>query len=175
MHGREHHTRWEPALRDIWTQVDNGLGEQAGYRVKYAESPLEDWKNATIGCHRTLKGNEIGDDFQCTVEGLDADTRYDFQLRSFRTEDGLWVGAVLSNVATGETRSGATDPAPTVVRDLEVTDASSSTLTLRWTQVDDGTGEPADTAFATARRSRRGRKGRSAALRASPARRSAPR
>lgn len=97
--------RTSSTIRLRWTQVDNGVGDPAWYRVKYAETPLEDWKDATIGCRRTIRGNDIGDEIRCTVSGLDPDTRYDFQLMSFRVEDGRWVGAVFSNVATGETRA----------------------------------------------------------------------
>lgn len=129
------------ALR--WTQVDDGTGDPAWYRVKYAASPLEDWKQATIGCARTIRGDVIGDEMRCTVEGLDPATDYDFQLMSFRSEDSHWVGATYSNVASGTTTSGGADPAPRVVRDLEVVGATSTTLKLRWTQVDDGRGDPA--------------------------------
>ena len=127
-----------------WTQVDDGTGNPARYRVKYNEPPLEDWENATIGCDRSIVGDEIGAEISCTVEGLDSETSYDFQLMSYRVEDGLWVDAQYSNVATGQTDVGGGDEQePAFVTDLSVTSVTGSTATLNWTQVDDGTGNPA--------------------------------
>jgi hypothetical protein len=36
-------------LTASWTQVDDGTGDPAFYRIKYARPPI-DWKTATIGC-----------------------------------------------------------------------------------------------------------------------------
>jgi flavin-binding protein dodecin len=121
-----------------WTEVSDGSGRPASYRVKYALPPI-DWKTATIGCDRTIRGTQVGARITCTVVGLAAGTTYDFQLMSFR---GSWQGAVYSNVAEGMT----TVPAPRsaeAVTDLAVAAATDSSLSVRWTQVDDGTGQPA--------------------------------
>ena len=124
-----------------WTEVDDGLGNPASYRVKYAP-PAIDWKTATIGCDPTIPGTTIGAQASCVVEGLSSGTAYDFQLMSYRTLNGAWQGAVYSNVATGQT----TVPGPTSgagVTDLSVDAVTDSSFTVGWTQVDDGTGQPA--------------------------------
>jgi hypothetical protein len=118
-----------------WTQVDDGTGAPAWYRVKYSEPPIS-WARGTIGCDRSLEGDEIGAEITCTVEGLDPETAYDFQLMSYRYVDGVWQGALYSNVATGRTGS-------LPVQDLAVTPATASALTVAWTQVGDGLGGPA--------------------------------
>src|SRR5687768_18053798 len=42
-----------------WTQVNDGAGAPASYRLKYGPPPI-DWKTATIGCDRTMSGTSIG-------------------------------------------------------------------------------------------------------------------
>lgn len=127
-------TESESILILRWTQVDDGTGNPAFYRLKYAESPLRDWKSAATLCD--LRGSRIGEAMTCGISGLKPGTSYDFQLMSFRYQDRRWVGAEYSNIATGTTY-------PLSVDDLEVVGATASTLTLRWTQVQDGRGEPA--------------------------------
>ncbi|MEX2049035.1 MAG: fibronectin type III domain-containing protein, partial [Gemmatimonadota bacterium] len=124
-----------------WTQVSDGTGSAAYYRVKYSE-PHFHWKTATIGCDRTIKGTSIGEGISCRVEGLEPGTAYELQLMSFRTVNGVWQGAVYSNVARGSTLAGLPD-APREVTDLTVTEVTASEISLSWTQVDDGTGNPA--------------------------------
>jgi hypothetical protein len=119
-----------------WTEVDDGTGRPATYRVKYAEPPIS-WSNGLIGCDRA--GVSVGSRISCTVGGLSKATPYDFQLMSYRVASGSWAGAVYSNVASGATRASAAAG----VTDLAVVSSTGSTLELRWTQVDDGTGRPA--------------------------------
>jgi uncharacterized membrane protein len=121
-----------------WTQVDDGTGSPASYRVKYATPPI-DWRTATIGCTRTLPGTAIGQPMSCTVEGLAEGTDYEFQLMSFRTVDGVWVDARSSNVTAASTSGSGIGR----VDDLSVTDVTESSITVHWTQIDDGTGNPA--------------------------------
>jgi hypothetical protein len=120
-----------------WTQVSDGRGRPALYRLKYAK-PAINWPTATIGCN--AKGSTIGAPITCTVQGLDAATLYDFQLMSYRIVNGAWQGATYSNVAKRETAPSST---PRAVTDLSATGASSSSLRVQWTQIDDGTGNPA--------------------------------
>jgi hypothetical protein len=122
-----------------WTQVDDGTGRPAEYRVKYALPPI-DWATATVGCQ--VKGRTIGAPISCRVSGLTAGTTYDFQLMSYRVKKGVWQGAVYSNIATGVTTS-LSAAGTRAVTDLTVTSATTSALTVRWTQIDDGTGNPA--------------------------------
>ena len=122
-----------------WTQVDDGAGAPARYRVKYASRPI-DWSSAEHGCDVT--GVEIGAEATCTIEGLEPGSSYDVQLMSYRVQGTAWKGAVYSNVATGETAtSGGTDAH--AVGDLAIVQPTDSTFAVRWTQVDDGTGGPA--------------------------------
>jgi hypothetical protein len=122
-----------------WTQVSDGRGRPALYRVKYAE-PTISWAAATIGCN--AKGSSIGAPLTCEVQGLDAGKLYDFQLMSYRLAGGVWQGATYSNVAKGQTTSPQAS-APVTVTDLSAVGASSSSLRVQWTQIDDGTGNPA--------------------------------
>jgi hypothetical protein len=118
-----------------WTQVDDGTGSPAWYRVRYAEPPF-DWKTAVIGCDRTMAGEEVGVPMSCTVHGLEPSTDYAFSMMSFRVDDGAWAGGSHGNIAMATTalrRVGAVD-------DLRVIGFTGSTLTLAWTQVGDGVG-----------------------------------
>jgi hypothetical protein len=126
-----------------WTEVDDGAGQPASYRLRYALPPIT-WQNASIGCASTIVGVQIGARLSCTVQGLVESTQYDFQLMSYRTRAGGWVGAVRSNVASGSTAAPAASPVPGGVTDLAVSLIGPTSLTLTWTQVDDGTGAPAD-------------------------------
>jgi hypothetical protein len=119
-----------------WTQVDNGAGKPASYRVKYARPPL-DWNTAAVGC--TVTGTRVGSPASCTVSGLSSGVSYDFQLMSYRATSGVWTAAAYSNVASGATVAGTVG----TVSDLSVTAVTDESLTIRWTEVDDGTGRPA--------------------------------
>jgi hypothetical protein len=123
-----------------WTEVDDGTDRPALYRLKYALPPLA-WASATVGCN--VKGSSIGAPISCTVSGLAAGTTYDFQLMSYRLVRNVWQGGVYSNVARGATDSPVALAAPVGVTDLAVTAATRTSITLAWTQVDDGTGVPA--------------------------------
>lgn len=123
------------SLTAEWTQVDDGLGNPAWYRLKYAPSPLS-WRTAAVACERTIRGDEVGARMSCVVDGLAPSSTYDFQLMSFRVEDGVWVDAAYSGVATSTTGS-------TMVDDLRVMERDDGETRVVWTQVDDGTGSPA--------------------------------
>jgi hypothetical protein len=122
-----------------WTQISDGAGSPASYRVKYS-TPAIVWGSAAIACS-TVQGTLVGAKSSCTARGLSAGTRYDFQLMSYRLVGGVWKNGLYSNVATGQTTI-PTRPAGTV-RDLAVIGTTESSLTVGWTQVDDGAGAPA--------------------------------
>jgi hypothetical protein len=84
-----------------WTQVADGAGGAASYRVKFSV-PSISYGSATIACSRVV-GDVVGAEASCTIEGLDPNTEYDVQLTSYRLEDGAWADAHLSNVVTGRT------------------------------------------------------------------------
>lgn len=83
-----------------WTEVGDGTGNPADYRVKYAAPPI-DWGEASTAC--TQAGNAIGSELSCEITGLSPESTYDVQLLSYRIVDGVWQDAVYSNVATGQT------------------------------------------------------------------------
>ena len=137
-------SRTDSTLVLRWTEVDDGTGAPSKYRLKYAAPPI-DWSTATVGCDPTIDGTSVGSEMSCAIVGLQSATTYDVQVMSYRTVNGVWEGAVASNVASGETLA---QPAPaggvaTTVQDLSVTGSTESALTVRWTQVDDGAGQPA--------------------------------
>jgi hypothetical protein len=130
------------SLAVSWTQIDDGTGNPARYRVKYG-SPLGAWRTATVGCKEVV-GDAIGEPISCFIAGLQAATEYEIQLASFRTVDGVWADAKFSNVAIGSTTpyTGAVDDLRPRVRN-GIEDITSTAVTLTWTQVDDGTGTAA--------------------------------
>jgi hypothetical protein len=87
-----------------------------------------------------MTGTMIGATKACTITGLQGGRTYEFQAMSFRTVNGAWRDAKYSNVARGTT-SGT--PPPTVVQNLRILDGRETELDLSWTEVDDGTGNPA--------------------------------
>jgi hypothetical protein len=91
----------ESSLSVRWTQVEDGAGGAASYRVKFSV-PSISYGSATTACSRVV-GDVVGAEASCTIQGLDPNTEYDVQLMSYRLEDGAWADARLSNVATGRT------------------------------------------------------------------------
>jgi hypothetical protein len=125
-----------------WTQVHDGAGRPALYRVKYANAPI-DYGSAQVACS-TIHGTAIGEPAYCEIRGLPSGASREIQLRSYRLVDGQWRGATASNVAVGRTDDGAgTLSDARTVSDLRVHWQTSSKLRLRWTQVADGWSAPA--------------------------------
>src|SRR5262249_13887450 len=116
------------AVTMTWTQVNDGEGEPASYRVKYG-SPLGSWATATVGCDRTIEGTAIGETMMCTIEGLATNTVYEVQLASFRSVDGTWTNVQYSNVRTVRT-GGA-------VLDLSPLERGATSLSVIWTEIAD--------------------------------------
>lgn len=93
-------TNWDASSIMVrWTQVDDGRGRPARYRVRYSPAPIhtDAWSSESFGCD--VRGDEIGAEISCTVNGLASGTAYEFRLMSYRMEDGVWVDAGYSNVA----------------------------------------------------------------------------
>lgn len=129
-----------------WTQVDDGRGGVADYEVRYARPALE-WATAELAC--AVAGKEIGAPATCTVEGLEPGVTYDFMLMSYRPRGSAQIGAVYSPVTTATTTDTSDQTAEPGsvdahrVGDLETLQASDTTLTVGWTEVDGGVGQPA--------------------------------
>jgi len=140
----------ESAITVRWTQIPDGTGAPAQYRVRYSLPEIE-WTTASEACVQA--GDQIGAETQCTIEGLEAGTTYEIQLMSLGAKGEVWEGGVSSNVARGKTKlRDAAEEEPEsqgepvvegAVGDLRVMGATSGTLAVQWTQVDDGTGAPA--------------------------------
>jgi hypothetical protein len=92
------HHATQSSLTVRWTEVNDGTGAPAWYRVKYG-TPLLDWKVATVGCDRTIVGVAVGAEMTCTISGVPWGMVYEIQLMSYRMVDRLWVDALLSNLA----------------------------------------------------------------------------
>ena len=131
-----------------FTEVDDGLGAPSNYDIRVAPAPLT-WggtaPSVTRGtCTTPVAGTAIGAMRSCTVLGLVTGTAYQFQLVSYRGT--LRVNAVfgpLSNVANGTARTPVPTGTPGTVNDLTVVAKTDTTLTLRFTEVTDGSGQPA--------------------------------
>jgi hypothetical protein len=135
----------ESSVTTRWSAVGDGTRGSASYRVEYSVPPLE-WAKGSLGCDLASPSAPSGEPLSCTVDALDAGTTYDFQLMSYRTStSGVITSAAYSNVVTITTPSSPSPPPASAGRisDLSVSATTGSSLTLRWTQVDDGTGQPA--------------------------------
>lgn len=130
-----------------FTQVPDGAGSAATYEIRYAATPMGwGWGSATIpqtgACARPIKGTTAGEKLTCAVDGLSAETSYDFQIVAYRETSMGRVYSPLSKPVTGKTKAkgGTSAAAPTKVGDLSVASTTTSGATLRWTQVSDGAG-----------------------------------
>jgi hypothetical protein len=129
----------ESSVQLRWTAVSDGTDHPALYEVKYS-APEILWATAVVGCDSG--GSTIGAPVSCTIEGLEAATTYDFQLVAYRLADDRPVGSAFSNVAKGTTAApGLPNASP--VADLSVAASTDSTMTVHWTEVSDGQGNPA--------------------------------
>src|SRR5438128_6059818 len=131
-----------------FTEVDDGTGAPARYDIRVAPTPLV-WGGTVPSvkrgtCATPVAGTAIGAKRTCTVLGLTTGTAYDFELVTYRGT--LMVNAVfgpLSNVARGTARTPVTPTAPGTVTDLKVAAATDTVITLSFTEVTAGTGQPA--------------------------------
>jgi hypothetical protein len=130
-----------------FTEVDDGAGAPAAYDIRVAPTPLV-WGGTVPSvkrgtCSTPVAGTVIGARRTCTVLGLPTGTAYDFELVSYRGT--LLANAAfgpLSNVASAAARTPATT-APGTVTDLKLAVATDSVVTLSFTEVTNGSGQPA--------------------------------
>src|SRR5207245_1825472 len=109
-----------------------------------AGSSLTWWLATSVtqgSCATPVAGTAIRSTRTCTGLGLAASTTYSFELVAFRgTLKVNHVFGELSNVVTAATQA----PAPTVlgtVIDLALVGSTDSSVTLSFTEVNDGTGK----------------------------------
>ena len=128
-----------------FTEVADGAGGAAAYQVRYAPTPIGwGWGSATVvtegTCAEPLIGTSPGTARECTVTGLAPGTSFDFQMASFReSPEGRVYATTLSKVASALTDTREVTP-PETVTDLSVASVTSSSVTLRFTEVGDGAG-----------------------------------
>ena len=132
-----------------FTEVENGLGLPASYVVRFATPPIV-WDAATNvtqgSCTVPVAGITIGAKRTCEVRGLTPATDYEFQMVAFRgILDLSPVFGGLSDVVSGTTASQPPPPPaqPGTVTDLAVASVADSSVTLSFTEVNDGAGQPA--------------------------------
>jgi len=99
----------DSTLTVAWTQVDDGAGAPAWYRLEHGESPT-DWWSAGLGCGAAIEGEAIGARRSCTVDGLAPSTSYEVRVVSYRMENGASTGAAYSPVSLART-TAAHEPA----------------------------------------------------------------
>jgi hypothetical protein len=135
--------RTSSSLTLNWTEVDDGFGAPSSYEARYRPVTTLAWTDVSAGdCAAPIAGSAIGEVLSCTLEGLEPESTYFMQVRSFRGTVGVdeqygpW-----SNITGAETEPL---PLPGQVTDLTVVAATSTTLTVDWTEVDDGFGAPSD-------------------------------
>ena len=126
-----------------FTEVSDGRGAPANYDVRYAVAPIS-WGSAqsvTRGsCTTPVVGGAVGKTRSCTVFGLNPGANYQFQLVAFRgTLDSNAVFGGLSNVVSASMPTGT----PGTVTNLTVSALTDTSATLSFTEVGDGTGQPA--------------------------------
>jgi uncharacterized protein YjdB len=126
-----------------FTERDDGTGLPAKYDFRYAVGTIDFGSAVDVAqgtCLRPVIGTGIGATRTCTILGLTPGTGYEVQLITYRgTLDSNAVFGDLSNVVSATTRSSA----PRTVTDLTVAGVTASSVTLAFTEVGDGTGQPA--------------------------------
>lgn len=118
-----------------WTEVPDGGKKPAVYAVVVSPDSFS-WPTDLAGA-TFVPGDSIGATIQFGVDDLNRGTKYFAQVAAARLEEtGNFLYGTPSNLVSAVTES---DP-PTVVDDLRVSSVTSTSATLQWTQVDDGTG-----------------------------------
>ncbi|HWC74519.1 MAG TPA: fibronectin type III domain-containing protein [Gemmatimonadales bacterium] len=139
----------DSAVTLSFTEVDDGTGSPASYFMRFARPALS-WGSATDvsqgTCSVPITGIAIGGNRTCQVRGLEPGMSYQFELVPFRgTLNVDAVFGALSNVVGATTASQPPPPPsnPGTVTDLAVSNVTDTVATLSFTEVNDGTGQPA--------------------------------
>lgn len=122
-----------------WTQVSDGAKGVASYYVAVDTAPLS-WPNAAIEAD-LVEGTAVGTALIHQIFGLQQGRTYYAQLVAVRLRvDSLPVLGAPSDLLEIETPSSPLE----AVSNLSVTSVGPTTVSLSWTQVDDGAGAPAN-------------------------------
>jgi hypothetical protein len=118
-----------------WTEVGDGNGGAAWYRVRYSAPPFA-WSSGQVACD-AVAGTTVGAEKTCTIRGLSAESAYDVQVQSYRNAAAGSEGEMLSNVARGATEPEP-EPEPESVSGLWISAAEIGRLPMSgpaWTNV----------------------------------------
>ncbi len=132
------------------TEVDDGTGQPASYDVRSVPGSTISWGGTAPSvkrgtCATPVAGVKVGAQRTCTVLGLAANSAYAFQLVAYRGTLNLnAVFGPLSNTTSGTTASAPSGSGvPGSVADLAIAGTTDSSVTLSFTDVNDGTGRAA--------------------------------
>ena len=126
-----------------WTQVDDGTGAPANYLLGYG-SPKIVWDSASLN-PVTIVGTQVGAPIAYTVENLSLGASYEFSVASFRYLDG---GSLRVAPPSEPAPAFVAPDFPGPITDLAVTSVTSTSVTIRWTQVTNGSNTAANYAVA---------------------------
>src|SRR2546425_1045228 len=126
-----------------FTEVDDGTGlsgsgQPASYDVRYEAGAIPGGSAPSVtrgSCAAPVAGTAVGVLHTCTVLGLARPSLYEFQMVALRgtlNADAVFGG--LSNVASMK---------PGAVTDLAIAGVTDTSVTLSFTEANDGTGQPA--------------------------------
>ncbi|HEV8509924.1 MAG TPA: Ig-like domain-containing protein, partial [Gemmatimonadales bacterium] len=108
-----------------FTEVSDGAGQPASYDVRYAVGTISWGAAASVtqgSCATPLAGTAIGAARSCTVQGLQPNTVYEFQLIAFRgTMNQNAVYGAVSNVAPATTTASTAAVATVTVNPATAT------------------------------------------------------
>ena len=97
----------ENAVELSFTEVDNGSGAPAKYLMRYGLPASFQWSSAldvTKGtCARPIIGSAVGSTKVCSVQGLNPQTEYVFEIAAFTGGEEQTVWGDLSPTVTGRT------------------------------------------------------------------------
>jgi len=100
------------SVQIAFTEVNDGTGKPAYYRVRYARSDSnpswpDDYTTVSEGaCAIPVQGTRVGRTLTCSIPGLASGVRYDFGVIAYRYNSaGSRVFGKSSNIATGATEA----------------------------------------------------------------------
>lgn len=121
-----------------WTEVGSGQDAPANYLLAKGIPPV-DWDSMPMPLVE-VKGSRIGDSISYTLGELAIGRSYEVAVRSFRlNRDGTFVLGPLSNIVAFTTIADA----PAIVESIRVLATTENSISIGWTQVEDGTSRPA--------------------------------
>ncbi|MBI4503394.1 MAG: hypothetical protein HY700_19830 [Gemmatimonadetes bacterium] len=130
-----------------FAHAEDGTGHDASYVMRFAPTPIAGrWGSATPvteGTCAELRSTGAASS-SCSVEGLSPGTSYDFQMVAYRNDSsGAVIYGPLSPVVTVSTTTAPAGAPPAILNLGVYWYRAPRSLTLYFTEVDDGTRQPA--------------------------------